>query len=171
MSALRLVVIGAGHLGRIHAKLADSSDQFDVVAVVDPSPEARQLAASQLDVRTAANLDEVIGDIDAAVVASPTIAHYEEALQKDKDLQSSIRLFLLPGVLHCGGGTGPDNIDWVKQIQNWVENNQAPERLVMAKTKNGKTEMTRPVYPYPKVAIYNGSGDANQEKNYKLKAN
>jgi feruloyl esterase len=108
---------------------------------------------------------------DPALSALATIDHYEEAMQKDKDLQSSIRLFLLPGVLHCGGGTGPDNIDWIQQIRNWVENNQAPDRLVMSKMEKGKAVMTRPVYPYPKVAIYNGSGDPNQEKNFKVKAN
>jgi hypothetical protein len=108
---------------------------------------------------------------DPALSALATIQHYEEALQKDKDLPSSIRLFLLPGVLHCGGGSGPDNIDWIKQIQNWVENNQAPDRLVMSKMEKGKAVMTRPVYPYPKVAMYNGSGDPNQEKNFKVKAN
>lgn len=108
---------------------------------------------------------------DAALSAFKTIEHYDEALEKDKDLPSSIRLFLLPGVLHCGGGTGPDNIDWIKHIQNWVENNQAPDRLVVSKMDKGKATMTRPVYPYPKVAVYNGSGDPNQEKNYKLNEN
>ncbi len=108
---------------------------------------------------------------DAALSAFQTIQHYDEALKQDKDLQSSIRLFLLPGVLHCGGGTGPDNIDWIKQIQNWVENNQAPDLLLLSKMEKGKAVMTRPVYAYPKVAIYNGKGDPNQLQNYKVKGN
>lgn len=81
MTALRLAVIGSGHLGRIHAKLAQSSDQFDVVAVVDPSPEARQVATEQLGVRVEASVDTVIDQIDAAIVASPTVAHYEVTSQ------------------------------------------------------------------------------------------
>ena len=108
---------------------------------------------------------------DAALSANATIQHYEEAMQKDKDLQSFIRLFLLPGVLHCGGGTGPDNIDWVKLIQDWVENEKTPERIVLSKLEQGKAIMTRPVFPFPKVTIYNGKGDTNLDQNFRAKTN
>jgi len=77
MSALRLAVIGGGHLGRIHAKLAHAHEQFTVVAVADPSPESRQLVAEQLALPSVADYHELIGKIDAAIVAAPTIAHYE----------------------------------------------------------------------------------------------
>ncbi len=104
---------------------------------------------------------------DPALSANATIQHYEEAMQKDKDLQSHIRLFLLPGVLHCGGGSGPDRIDWVKLIQDWVEQEKAPERIVFSKLENGKIIMTRPVFPFPKLTIYRGKGDTNLEQNFK----
>lgn len=106
---------------------------------------------------------------DPALSAYSTIDHYEAALKKDKDLSSYIKLFLMPGVLHCGGGTGCDNVDWVALIQAWVEKNQAPERIISSKIVQGKQVATRPLYPYPKVTVYSGSGDANQEKNYKVK--
>ncbi len=77
MSALRLAVVGGGHLGRIHAKLAHAHEQFDVVAVADPSPESRQLVKEQLGLPTVADYHELLGKIDAAIVAAPTIAHYE----------------------------------------------------------------------------------------------
>ncbi len=108
---------------------------------------------------------------DAALSAYATIQHYEDAQKIDKDLQSYIRLFLLPGVLHCNGGFGPDNIDWVNQIRDWVENNKAPERIVLSKTVQGKVVMTRPVFPFPKVAQYIGTGDATLEKNFKAGTN
>jgi feruloyl esterase len=108
---------------------------------------------------------------DPALSAFATIQHYEEAMQKDSDLQSFIRLFMLPGVLHCGGGTGPDNIDWVKLIREWVENEKVPERIVLSKLEQGKTIMTRPVFPFPKVTIYNGKGDTNLDQNFKAKTN
>jgi len=108
---------------------------------------------------------------DPALSAYATIQHYEEAMKKDKDLQAYIRLFLLPGVLHCGGGTGPDNVDWVKLIQDWVENNKAPERIVLSKLEKGTAVMTRPVFPFPKLTIYNGKGDVNLEKNFKARTN
>jgi len=106
---------------------------------------------------------------DPALSALATIQHYEDAMHKDNDLRSSIRLFLLPGVLHCGGGVGPDEVDWVVLIQDWVEKNKAPERVVLSKIENGKTVMTRPVFPYPRKSVYNGSGDANLEKNFSEK--
>jgi len=106
---------------------------------------------------------------DPALSAYSTIDHYEAALKKDKDLNSYIRLFLLPGVLHCGGGTGCDNVDWVGLIREWVENNKAPDRILSTKVDQGKTIATRPLVPYPKMTVYAGSGDARQEKSYKVK--
>ncbi len=108
---------------------------------------------------------------DPALSAYATIQHYDEAMKKDKDLQSYIRLFLLPGVLHCGGGTGPDNVDWVKLIQDWTENDKAPERLVLSKMEDGKAVMTRPVYPFPKVTVYSGKGESTDEKSFRVKGN
>ena len=106
---------------------------------------------------------------DAALSANATVDHYDAALKQDKDLNSYIRLFMLPGVIHCGGGTGCDNVDWITLIRDWVENKKAPDRIISSKNADGKTVATRPVYPYPKVAVYSGSGDATQEKNYKVK--
>lgn len=79
MSALRLAVIGAGHLGRIHAKLAKSSEQFEVVGVADPSPAALQLVTDQLSLPTFTDYTQLLGKIDAAIVAAPTVMHYEVA--------------------------------------------------------------------------------------------
>jgi feruloyl esterase len=108
---------------------------------------------------------------DPALSAYATIQHYDEAMKKDKDLSSYMRLFLLPGVLHCGGGTGPDHVDWVRIIRDWTENDNAPQRIVLSKIEKGKTVMTRPVYPYPKVAIYSGKGESTDEKNFEAKGN
>jgi feruloyl esterase len=80
-----------------------------------------------------------------------------------------MRLFLLPGVLHCGGGDGPAQVNWIALIRDWVENNKAPERIVAAKTIGGKEVMSRPVFPYPGEALYDGKGDPNKESSYILK--
>lgn len=103
---------------------------------------------------------------DPALSAFATIQYYQEVVQKDKDIRSSIRLFLLPGVLHCSGGPGPDETDWLALIRDWVENNKAPERVIMSKKENGKVVMTRPVFPFPKMAVYSGKGDTNAEQNF-----
>ncbi|MEZ6081803.1 MAG: Gfo/Idh/MocA family oxidoreductase [Pirellulaceae bacterium] len=72
-----MAIVGGGHLGRIHAKLAQAHEQFEVIAVADPCPESRALVTQQLALPTVADYHELIGRIDAAIVAPPTIAHYE----------------------------------------------------------------------------------------------
>lgn len=77
MSKLKLAVVGGGHLGRIHAKLASANEQFEFVAVADPSSTSQQLITQQLGLNVVADYRELIGKIDAAVIATPTTSHYE----------------------------------------------------------------------------------------------
>ncbi|WAC09262.1 tannase/feruloyl esterase family alpha/beta hydrolase [Dyadobacter pollutisoli] len=86
---------------------------------------------------------------DAALSANATIEHYNGILKSDKDAESYARLFLLPGVLHCGGGPGCDNVDWVSLIIDWVEKSKAPDQIVASKEAGGKT-ITKHIFPYPK---------------------
>ena len=86
---------------------------------------------------------------DPALSANATIQHYEGILKGDKDAQSYARLFLLPGVLHCGGGLGCDNVDWINLIIDWVEKSKAPDQVIASKTVQGKT-ITKTIFPYPK---------------------
>lgn len=75
MSKLRIAVIGAGHLGRIHAKLLGQVEGAELVAISDPFEAARVNAAGLYSVPTHADYRDCIEDIDAAVVASPTDTH------------------------------------------------------------------------------------------------
>ena len=77
MSRLRLAIIGGGHLGRIHARLASTHQQFQLVAVADPSPESQAMVSSQLNLPVVSDYRELLGRIDAAIVATPTVHHYE----------------------------------------------------------------------------------------------
>jgi len=79
MSRLRIAVIGAGHLGRIHAKLLGSVDGAKLVGISDPIESARVRAAEMFSVPTCADYRDLIADIDAAVIAAPTDAHAEIA--------------------------------------------------------------------------------------------
>lgn len=84
---------------------------------------------------------------DPALSAYATIEHYEGILKGDKDAPSYARLFLLPGVLHCGGGAGCDVVDWVNLIVDWVEKSNAPDQVVASKTVQGKI-VTKNILPY-----------------------
>ena len=75
----------------------------------------------------------------------------------------------MPGVKHCGRGAGPDQVDWLATIVQWVEQGKAPHRLVASKhDEDGNVTMTRPIYPYPLRAIYKGSGSTNEAENFLL---
>ena len=79
MTPLRLAIVGAGHLGRIHARLAAGLPEFELIAVVDQSAEARTAVAKENGTRAVADHRLLIGEIDAAVVATPTATHHDVA--------------------------------------------------------------------------------------------
>jgi predicted dehydrogenase len=81
VSTLRLAVVGAGHLGRIHARLAGSLQGARLVAVADPSPQARAQVAAAWGVETVDDYRALLGRVDAAIVAAPTALHHAIALE------------------------------------------------------------------------------------------
>ena len=104
---------------------------------------------------------------DLALTPLGTIDYYVRLAADDAAARDYARLYMLPGVLHCAGGPGPDRVDWVEAIRAWVEDGQAPERLLATKLgEDDEVTMTRPVCPYPQVAVYDGSGDPNDEASF-----
>jgi feruloyl esterase len=98
-----------------------------------------------------------------------TIAYYE-AMQNQmgtSTVEQFARMYLVPGVGHCGGGEGLANIDLVSRITAWVEQGSAPASVMSYRTDSAGAETaSRPVYPYPAVAQYTGSGDWHDGANY-----
>jgi feruloyl esterase len=110
------------------------------------------------------------GWADPAISPYGTIAYYNaltERMGGTAATQRFARLFMLPAVSHCGGGQGPDAIDALTPTLAWVENGVAPDRLVATKYQDdGTVARTRPVYPYPTVARYDGSGSVDDAANF-----
>ncbi len=79
MSQLRVAVIGAGNLGRIHTRLLAENNNVQLVAVADPNPTALQSIEKQFSVIAVSDFRSLIGQIDAAVVATPTRFHHQVA--------------------------------------------------------------------------------------------
>jgi feruloyl esterase len=78
-----------------------------------------------------------------------------------------MRLFLMPGVGHCGGGVGPDQADFLGALERWRESNAAPAEIVATRgAGRGGEPMTRPLCPYPQVAKFSGAGSTNDAKNF-----
>ncbi|PWU13945.1 MAG: tannase/feruloyl esterase family alpha/beta hydrolase [Verrucomicrobia bacterium] len=109
------------------------------------------------------------GWADPALPAQGTINYYRHVMERDTQAAAYCRLFMVPGCLHCGGGPGASEVDWLTAIVDWVEHGQAPDKLIASKKENGKVTMTRPVYPYPKVATYKGTGDVNSADSFSVR--
>jgi predicted dehydrogenase len=88
---LRLAVIGTGHLGRIHARLAAGLSSIHLVAVVDPRTSAREAVAAETGARGVADHRELVGEVDAAIVATPTTSHQQVASEL---MQAGIHTFI-----------------------------------------------------------------------------
>ncbi|MCC9609010.1 Gfo/Idh/MocA family oxidoreductase [Blastopirellula sp. JC732] len=81
MASRRLAVIGAGHLGKIHARLAKQTAGLELVAIVDPIAAAREAAAAENGVPAYASHREISGEFDAAIIATPTQYHFGVAAE------------------------------------------------------------------------------------------
>ena len=93
--------------------------------------------------------------------AIDTVQYYEQMAQDTGPVPVDewSRLFLVPGMTHCGGGESTDRFDMLTAIQDWVEKDQAPDRIVAS--GNAFPGVTRPLCPYPAVARYTGGDPAS----------
>jgi feruloyl esterase len=103
---------------------------------------------------------------DAALNALETIRYYDRVVQRDPAMAASVRLFMLPGVQHCGGGAGADAVDWLAALRAWVEGGEAPTRLIATKRARGAAVRTRPVCTYPQRAVYVGTGSTDAAESF-----
>jgi len=85
-------------------------------------------------------------------------------------LGDSYRLFMAPGVMHCGGGEGANQFNAMAALERWREQRVAPDRILAIHVTNGVVDNTRPLCPYPQVAVYKGSGTTNDAGNFACKA-
>jgi hypothetical protein len=95
------------------------------------------------------------------------VNYYEAVVAKNgKRTSEFARLFMVPGMAHCGGGVGPDRNDAVTAVIDWVEKGKAPDQLIATKIANGEVVRTRPLCPYPQVARYNGQGSIDDASSF-----
>ena len=109
---------------------------------------------------------------DPQISPASSVEYYEAALKaakSGKKLQDSYRLFMVPGMNHCGGGDGPASFDMLTALEQWVEKGKAPDSIPASHVANGAADRTRILCPYPQVASFKGSGDPNDAKNFVCK--
>jgi feruloyl esterase len=104
------------------------------------------------------------GWADQNVAPQSTINYYKrvvDTLGGEPKTADSIRLFMAPGMAHCGGGEGPNTFDMMTAVTDWRENGHPPERIIASRTGR-----TRPLCAYPQVAKYKGKGSIDDAENF-----
>jgi Tannase and feruloyl esterase len=107
------------------------------------------------------------GWADSILMPMMGVKYFEQAVQKNGPKTTDFfRLFMVPGMAHCGGGVGPDQNDAVTAVIDWVETGKAPDSLIASKMVNGQVVRTRPLCPYPQVARYHGQGSVDDAASF-----
>jgi feruloyl esterase len=116
---------------------------------------------------------------DAAIAPLSSIEYYESVraflarfpdgrVDASRPVDDFYRLFMVPGMGHCGGAVGPNRFDMFSALDQWVEKGTAPEKIVASGVRgDDRTKsITRPLCPYPQVAKYKGAGDPNDAASF-----
>ena len=95
------------------------------------------------------------------------VNYFEEAVAKNgPNTTEFFRLFMAPGMGHCGGGIGPDRHDAMTAMIDWVEKGKAPESMTASRVVDKQVVRTRPLCSYPQVARYSGQGSIDEAANF-----
>ena len=121
---------------------------------------------------------------DAAISALNSINYYESVRKTmGPQTDSFLRLYMVPGMQHCGGGPGTDMFgqfgfspqndpqhNMYVALEQWVEKGSAPTSLIASRLDGegpaARVIKTRPLCAYPQEAKYKGSGDTNDAANF-----
>ena len=74
---LKIGILGAGHLGKIHLKLANQSEKLELVGFYDPNEENAKKLESELGYKSFSSIEELIQNSDIIDIVTPTLSHYE----------------------------------------------------------------------------------------------
>lgn len=171
----------ANSLSRVrHFHLKDPTFEFRLPNVAADIERAAQmdnglLASNNFDLRPFFSRGGKLlmwhGWSDPQVPAENSVIYFNNVVKTTGTAAAdSLALFMMPGVLHCGGGVGPDTFDRMTAITKWVESAQKPVRLEASRERDGKVDRTRPLCPYPQIATYAGSGDTNSAASFSCAA-
>lgn len=121
------------------------------------------------------------GWADPLVLAQSTTGYFHAVTARMGAVSDFLRLYMVPGMDHCVGGTGPDLFgatggegldrapehDMLSALERWLDTGTAPGAILSIKRENGKVAAERPLCPYPEVARYLGSGDPKRAASFR----
>ena len=145
---------------------ADVSRAEDVdagtVNALDPESEAVHRSRRQAD-----SVSRLERSADLAVQQHAVLQPRPRDRRRAGAIANSYRLFMAPGMAHCGGGEGPNTFNMLAALEQWVEQGKAPDRILASHERRYRT---RPLCPYPQIAVYNGDGSMDEAANFICKA-
>ena len=106
---------------------------------------------------------------DNLIAPENSVNYYNSVADKlggASKVSDSYRLFMVPGMAHCRGGDGTDRFNVISALELWVEKGKAPESIIAERYTGEKVDRTRPLCPYPQVAVYKGSGSTDDAANF-----
>ena len=109
------------------------------------------------------------GEADPLIFPRGTVNYFERVLAANRGAQQVsqfARLFLAPGVGHCGGGDGPSPDGPFDTLVTWVEKGVAPDTVAAVRRRDNGTTMSRPLCAYPKIAQWSGKGSTDEAANF-----
>jgi hypothetical protein len=128
-----------------------------------------------MDLTPKLNMRRWHGWADQLIMPQGSIDYYDEMVATVggglEKVQDFARLFMAPGIAHCGTDTSP----FFEAVVQWVEQGTVPDRLPLSTMScspisdpscDPEVARTRPMCPHPTVAVYKGSGDTNDEANF-----
>ena len=139
------------------------------LAVAAKATDARILDAADPDVSRFAAHGKLLmyqGWADQGIPPRNIVTYYSDVQKKTKNAKASVRLFMVPGMGHCGGGDGTSTFDMASALDAWVTSGTAPQRIHASRVRNGVTDRTRPLCAWPNVATYTGTGSVDDEQNF-----
>jgi len=145
--------------------LARDYDAVHKIDNLDLSPTSPDLKAF---VARGGKLLMYQGWADQNVAPQSTVDYYYNVVKTigQKQVDGSVRLFFAPGMAHCGGGEGPNVFDALTPLEQWREQGKAPASIPATHSTNGKVDRSRPLCPFPQVALYKGSGSIDDAANF-----
>jgi feruloyl esterase len=147
-----------------------TSLNFDAHLALVETPENRIFDATNPDLtpftRRGGKLIMYQGWAEPGIPPGYAVTYYGDVQKQTRNAGDSVRLFMVPGMGHCGGGNGASTFDMVAALDRWMTTGTPPASIPASRVREGKTDRTRPLCPYPQIAVYRG-GDIDDAASFR----